>query len=43
MSKAALPDSPREWLLHEISVLLLNLDCEVSFKPEKLFAVAGLI
>lgn len=43
MSKAALPDSPREWLLCEISVLLLNLDREVSFKLEKLLAVVGLI
>lgn len=39
MSKAALPGSPRD----KVPALLLNLDCEVSFKIHRLQEVVGLI
>lgn len=43
MSKAALPGSAREWLLHKVSALLLNLDREVSFKIHRQREVVRLI
>lgn len=35
--------SPREWLLHKVSALLLNLNCEISFRIYRLREVVGLI